>query len=254
MDVFWAAPPISRTLTALALVESVLIHAGILNPRLIIFYAPRLLTWFPEIWRLVTPFLLTGPGFQMFYDLYFLYTYSSQLEVNSSRFNQPGDFFVYVVFLFAVILATAGFYLQEYVFLPALILGFVYTWSQENRGRRVTLFIVQLPAEWLPYAMLLLSLATGRWHSVLSQATGLIAAHLYEFLTRIYPEFGGGRNYLVTPAFIRQAFAGASGPRAKSYGTAYPAAGQTRPSSTSSGSAWTSSWSRMGPGRRLGGD
>lgn len=102
--------------------------------------------------------------------------------------------------------------------------------------------------------MLLLSLATGRWHSVLSQATGLIAAHLYEFLTRIYPEFGGGRNYLVTPAFIRQAFAGASGPRAKSYGTAYPAAGQTRPSSTSSGSAWTSSWSRMGPGRRLGGD
>lgn len=41
-----------------------------------------------------------------------VYTYSSQLEVNSSRFNQPGDFFVYVVFLFAVILVSCVACLQ----------------------------------------------------------------------------------------------------------------------------------------------
>ena len=58
----------------------------------------------PQIWRLITNFLITGPKFGMILDPYFLYTYASQLETSASRFSQPGDFFVYLVFCATVIL------------------------------------------------------------------------------------------------------------------------------------------------------
>lgn len=84
---------------------------------------------------------------------------------------------------------------------------------------------------------------------------GIVAAHFYDFLTRIYPTFGGGKNYLVTPAFVRRFFA-ASKPRgeARAFGTAYRATDQTQGSSGSWTSSFQSPWSRRGPGRRLGGD
>lgn len=37
-----------------------------------VFYTPFVFKLpFPELWRLVTPFLLTGSGFSMLFDLYF---------------------------------------------------------------------------------------------------------------------------------------------------------------------------------------
>ena len=37
-----------------------------------VIYLPSLIfKWRPEIWRLATPFLLTGPGLSFVFDLYF---------------------------------------------------------------------------------------------------------------------------------------------------------------------------------------
>jgi hypothetical protein len=58
----------------------------------------------PQIWRLVTPFLITGPKFGLLMDPYFLYTYGSGLESRSPRFTESGSFFVYNVFVMACIL------------------------------------------------------------------------------------------------------------------------------------------------------
>jgi len=60
----------------------------------------------PEIWRLVTPFLITGPQLGLILDPYFLYTYGSQLERESARFSQPGDFFTYIAFVCTTILVS----------------------------------------------------------------------------------------------------------------------------------------------------
>lgn len=150
------------------------------------------------------------------------------------------------------------------VFLPgteshplALILALAYTYAQDNRGKKVMFFIVQIPVEYLPWAMLAFTLVMSGWPAALSEGMGIVGAHAYDFLTRIYPTFGGGRNYLVTPAFVRRYFtslAPTSGHRA--YGTAYRPSQPPGSSSTSRG--WTSSiqnpWSGRGAGRRLGGD
>lgn len=106
-DAFWAAPPVTRSITAAAVLLSVTVWSGLLSPYHIVFIRHKLLQLvFPQIWRLVTPFLLTGPKLGILLDPYFLFTYGKALEVGSSRFNQPGDFFTFVAFVCVVILVS----------------------------------------------------------------------------------------------------------------------------------------------------
>ncbi|GFN20487.1 hypothetical protein AtubIFM55763_011609 [Aspergillus tubingensis] len=255
MDQFWAAPPVTRTLTALTFLQSILVHGGLLSGYYVLFLRRLIFKTLPEIWRLFSPFMITGPGLSLIFDLYFMFTYGSRLETESPRFSAPGDFFTYVFFVASIIMLTAGCLLNNVIFTSALILAFVYTFSQDNRGRKASFFIVQIPVEFLPWAMLTLTLVVSGWPAALRDGMGIVAAHFYDFLTRIYPTFGGGKNYLVTPAFVRRFFA-ARTPRgeARAFGTAYRATDQTQGSSGSWTSSFQSPWSRRGPGRRLGGD
>lgn len=141
--------------------------------------------------------------------------------------------------------------------LVALTLAFAYTVAQENKGRRVTFLVIQIPIEFLPWSILLVRLVLDGWPAALCDSTGILAAHLYEFLTVIYPKFGGGdgRSYIRTPEFFRR-LSTTPQQAGRTYGTAYTPRGQTTGPSSSSSSGWTSSfrspWSQRGPGRRLG--
>ncbi|RAH68201.1 uncharacterized protein BO66DRAFT_421688 [Aspergillus aculeatinus CBS 121060] len=244
------------TLSAITFAQSALIYGGLLNGYYCLFESRLVFKFLPEIWRLFTSFMITRPRLSLFLDVYFMYTYGSSLETRSPRLSGPGDFFVYTIFVASVIMLTAGCLLGSVTFTSALIMAFVYTFSQENRGRKATFFVVQIPVEFLPWAMLAFTLVTIGWPAVLSDGTGIVAAHLYDFLTRIYPAFGGGQNYLVTPAFIRKFFSDLT-PRGdnRAYGTAFRPADQTQAAASES---WTSAfqgpWNRRGPGRRLGSD
>ncbi|KAL9623321.1 MAG: hypothetical protein Q9160_002428 [Pyrenula sp. 1 TL-2023] len=283
MDFFWQAPPVTRTLVALTFIESVLVHSQLMSYARVLFYLPFVFKIAPEPWRLLTSFCLTGSGFSFIMDLYLMWTYASQLETESPRFSRPGDFFTYIVFCCSVIVATSGLYLGTTIFTSALILSLIYTYAQDNRGKTAHFYIIQIPVEFLPWAMLTLTLVFGGYPAALSEGMGIIAAHSYDFLTRLYPTFQGGRNWVQTPAWVARAFgADARGQRNTSYGVAFrPGAGQTTAtagraggsSSSSSGGGqsqaqnqgsgplprgWASgiggSWGGRGAGRRLGGD
>lgn len=83
---------------------------NLLRAYYVAFLSFKVFTWraLPEVWRLVTPFFITGPKFGLLMDPYFLWTYSSQLELEASRFSQPGDFFTYIIFVCSVILVSFG--------------------------------------------------------------------------------------------------------------------------------------------------
>ena len=90
---------------------SLLVHGGMLNPYLVLFRVKEIFTFpFPQIWRLFTPFLLTGGGFNALWDLYMFWTYVTQLEQNSPRFTQPGDFATYVAFIAATIMVSLFYF------------------------------------------------------------------------------------------------------------------------------------------------
>lgn len=168
---------------------------------------------------------------------------------------------------------TAGVLLSDLIFLGgrlssyfhaiarliliALIMALAYTYAQDKRGGKVTFYVIQIPVIFLPWAMLALTLVMGGWPMALRQGTGLVAAHAYEFLTRIYPGFGGGRNWIQTPAMVRRWFGGDQRTQTtRGFGTAYRPAAQ--PQSQTSGGGWSSGlssvWNSRGQGRRLGGD
>ena len=171
--------------------------------------------------------------------------------------------------------ATAGFVLGGAVFTQgiaqvilmicdsrltplALILGIAYTYSQDNKGKKVSFFIITFNVVWLPWSMLLITFIMHGPDAALNQGAGLLAAHLYDFLTRLYPTFGGGTNYIRTPAVVKRWFkADKPGIQARGYGTAFrPATPATQATGrgTSSGFGFSSAWGSRGQGQRLGGD
>ncbi|KAI9826896.1 MAG: hypothetical protein M1832_005835 [Thelocarpon impressellum] len=217
----------------------------------------------PQLWRLLTSFLVTGPGFGILLDPYFLYTYGSQLETDSPRLNQPGDMAVYVAFVCTVILALNATVMGGFIFTQSLVLALAYTYSQDNPDKKMSYFIATFRVKWLPYVMLLMTLFMSSPDVAMIQGSGLVAAHLYDFLTRIYPAFGGGRNFLKTPSAVKRFFGGDAGrrPVARGYGTAFagqPTAAQPASgASTGFSSGWagiSGAWGSRGTGRRLGGD
>lgn len=103
--------------------------------------------------------------------------------------------------------------------------------------------------------MLLMTFIMQGPQSAMIQVTGLMGAHMYDFLTRLWPTFGGGRNYIRTPAVVKRWFgADKAGSQSRGYGTAFRPASQAPGRGTSSSFGFSSAWGTRGQGTRLGGD
>jgi Derlin-2/3 len=140
-----------------------------------------------------------------------------------------------------------GYILGGFMLLSALILGLTYTFSQDNPNANVTLFVLTFPAKYLPYVMAFITLVSAGPRQAQIQLSGLLAAHLYDFLTRIWPTFGGGREWITTPLVVKRWFnPDSSDVQTRVYGTAI----QPR-QNVPRDNAWSN---QRGPGRRLGGD
>ena len=126
-------------------------------------------------------------------------------------------------------------------------------------------FIITFQAKYLPLVMLAMTFVMASPGAALLQSTGLVAAHAYEFLAKIWPEQGGGRKVIQTPAFVQRWFAPPAGTaQRRGAGTAFaarPAAGSSGAAGqggSGSGGGWASgfsgggNWGDRGPGRRLG--
>lgn len=127
----------------------------------------------------------------------------------------------------------------------ALSLVFITTSTRDSWDEPITLFIVKMPSQYLPYALILLNLILGGPQAALVQATGLAAAHLYDLFTGLYPTSGIKRNFIVTPAWVKKMF-GTQNVVERPYGTVN--------TGVAGKAAWglDMSWQRFGPGRTLG--
>lgn len=114
--------------------------------------------------------------------------------------------------------------------------------------------ILEIEARFLPFALLFLNFVARGPGSALISAAGIASAHLFDFLTRIWPTFGGGRNWIQTPTVVRQWFGDErDGVRHKAYNEAhYRSSGQDSSTTGSSTSRSLTGWQSRGAGRRLG--
>lgn len=158
-----------------------------------------------------------------------------------------------------------GFVFGGGLLLGPLLLALAYLHVQDAPDGMMTFFFFSIRRKYLPGCMLLVAFLMAGPQEALKQAFGLAAAHLYDFLTRIWPSYGGGYNPIRTPQVVQRWFARPSGASTtRSYGTAF----QSRPAGSvgaqpqtgsSRGGGWTSgftsgAWGSRGSGRRLGGD
>lgn len=139
----------------------------------------------------------------------------------------------------------------------ALIVALTYTATQQQQGLQVNLMFIPMPAPLTPYAMIGFSLLMGGVDDVFLGIYGLVAAHLYEFLSRIYPQLGGGPNLVKTPKFMtRLVRAVEARLQAVSRAGAAGVAGASDYASGSSTGAESGplpdAWKTRGAGRRLG--
>lgn len=269
MGAYWQLPPVSRTLTTAIFATSVGVYTGLIPAGLLYFHKVFMFMMPPQVWRLFGSYLVTQPKLSILLDPYFFYNYISQLETSNPRFSRREDLVWYLVFvttsitfLDSVLDFNSGFYLQ------GLILALAYTLTQDQRGIKVNFFILTIPAQFVPYALIAMSLVMNGPNAIMIQLCGLASAHMYDFLTRIWPEFGGGRNILSTPAFVGRLLGTATGggraQAPRGFGTSFrgggagSGAGGTTASasgaSRTSGSVLPDSWRTRGRGQRLGGD
>lgn len=145
----------------------------------------------------------------------------------------------------------AGFGFGYY--LRALIIAMVYTVTQDQRGAKSNFYFITIPAQLTPYCMILINLVFPNGvYVMLLQLEGLIAAHLWEFFSRIWPDFGGGPKLLATPNWISSLIK-PQRMTARTFGTAIRPADQASGSSTgASRGPLPDSWRTRGPGHRLG--
>ncbi|KAF9188150.1 hypothetical protein BGZ51_000711 [Haplosporangium sp. Z 767] len=94
-------------------------------------YQLILLDWYSivyrfQIYRLLTPFFVTSVSFNMLFDLYFLYTYGSQLE-RSTFAGRSADFAWFV--LFSSITSAAQYFPWVLIAYNFVLTGAIVPWS-----------------------------------------------------------------------------------------------------------------------------
>lgn len=150
---------------------------------------------------------------------------------------------------------------RDYHFIWPLTLAMAYTVTQQQQGMKVNYMFIEIPAPMMPFAMLLISMfyPNGVQHAIF-QAYGLVAAHLYEFLTKIWPTLGGGVNLIPTPPLLVKLvnfLEGRVQDAQQSYNARFGGAPSNRSTSASTSGASVNpplpdSWRTRGGGRRLG--
>ncbi|KAK5993338.1 DER1-like family member protein 1 [Cladobotryum mycophilum] len=282
LDRYWQLPPIARTFATATFALSVGIHFKLIPGYYFVYSSFFINRLPPQIWRFVTCFMITGPQLGMLFDTYLIYNYMSQLEKGHPRLSKRADFAWYLIFVCGTILnastaitvpeneeeypCTSGRSISQGLacgvgmglsqltgfgfstLTQALILAMCYTATQEQAGGQTNYMFITIPSQLVPYAMIAINLFfPGGVMSMIQQLHGLVAAHLYLFLTKVWPQIGGGRNFLETPTIVSTLVGESGGPQRAGFG-AQPSA---RTSGTSSGPL-PDSWRTRGPGQRLG--
>ncbi|RGB37150.1 Derlin-1 [Rhizophagus diaphanus] len=140
-----------------------------------------------QIWRLYTSFFLYRLSLSGAFQLYFLYTYSRDVEIDKFL-GRTADYIV-------------GWFFGFTLFNQSLVMAIIYIWSQHHREAIVNfMFGIRFKGVYLPFVLLIFEmLQVGG--IPLASLIGVFTGHIYHYLQEIYPATGG-RRFLNTPQWL----------------------------------------------------
>ncbi|KAK9765299.1 hypothetical protein K7432_006489 [Basidiobolus ranarum] len=205
---FRTIPFCTRYIFATTVVLAILGAFQVLSPSSMYYDLTSIISRF-QIWRLVTCFFNYHLDLEFVFNLYFLYTYSSQLERSPTFLGRTGDYvyFIIVTMTFSLVLSTI--FKDVFFFHSALIMSIIFLWSQYFKEVMVTFFFgIRFRALYLPYVLIIYSTLSRGGNLPFAEILGLISSYIYFYLHDIHPATGGA-NYLKTPQLISNYFGNA---------------------------------------------
>ncbi|GMN41033.1 hypothetical protein TIFTF001_010247 [Ficus carica] len=156
-----------------------------------------------QVWRLITNFFFLGPfSFTFAFRLIIIAKYGVSLERGTFD-KRTADYVWMLMFGALSLLVMAAVPLLWSPFLGgSLVFMIVYVWGREFPNARINIYgLVSLKGFYLPLAMLVLDLLFG--NPLMPDIRGIIAGHLYYFLTVLYP-LSGGKYIFKTPLLVHK--------------------------------------------------
>ncbi|XP_060213909.1 derlin-1 isoform X2 [Lycium barbarum] len=156
-----------------------------------------------KVWRLIANFFFLGK-FSINFGIRLLMIARYGVQLESGPFQRrTADFLWMMIFGALTLLALSAipFFWSPFLGI-SLVFMLLYVWSREFPTANINIYgLVTLKAFYLPWAMLGLDVIFGS--PILPDLLGIIAGHLYYFLTVLHP-LATGKNLLKTPMWVHK--------------------------------------------------
>ncbi|KAB2080092.1 hypothetical protein ES319_A05G046800v1 [Gossypium barbadense] len=207
-EFYKSLPPITKAYGTICLMTTVASHLGLYRLENIALIHELVFSEF-QVWRLLTNFFFLG-NFSMNFGIRLLMIarYGVQLEQGPFQ-RRTADFLWMMIFGAISLLALSIVPILRGAFLGiSLVFMLLYICSREFPNAQVNIYgLVALKAFYLPWAMIALDVIFGS--PLVPDLMGIIAGHLYYFLTVLHP-LAGGRNIISTPRLVHKLVARAT--------------------------------------------
>ena len=204
---FRSLPFMTQHWFGLALILTLSGNLGVVSPMNFVFNIDAIKGSF-QVWRVLTCFCYVGSfGLNTLISLYLLVHFSKQYEANIPFNTGAGggaaDYAFALLFAMITILTTAPIVTRCLVplypiYSKTLIYFVLYIWSKRNPTIQAYMWGIPIPAIYLPFAYLALSMFLGGTDVMLH---GMAIGHIYYFLVDVVPKVYG-KDVLSTPQFL----------------------------------------------------
>eukprot|EP00882_Tetradesmus_deserticola_P002337 GHRQ01002494.1.p1 GENE.GHRQ01002494.1~~GHRQ01002494.1.p1 ORF type:complete len:258 (+),score=77.66 GHRQ01002494.1:233-1006(+) len=196
-------PPITRTMAAACFLTTLGSYLGLINVWNIVIIRAKIIQEY-QIWRLVTNHFFIGPfGMKFLFNMIWLLQYGSILEKQTYMFA-PADMVFMLLFcgVLLSLMAVAFPFLGLFTCASALIFCLIYLYSRHFPTQQVSIMgLFQVQSFYLPFAFLGITVVLGG--DPKPDICGIVVAHIYYWLTELYPTQAGRPSMLPTPQWLK---------------------------------------------------
>ncbi|KAK7358405.1 hypothetical protein VNO77_00332 [Canavalia gladiata] len=195
-------PPITKAYGTICLLATATYHLGLYHLVHIALLYGQVFYRF-QVWRLFSNFFFLGP-FSINFGIRLLMIARYGVQLEKGPFDRRTADFLWMMIFGAIsllVLSAIPIFWSPFLAVP-LVFMLLYLWSREFPNAQINIYgLVALKAFYLPWAMLALDVIFGS--PLVPDLLGIIAGHLYYFLTVLHPA-AGGKNILKTPKWVHK--------------------------------------------------
>ncbi|XP_059461127.1 derlin-1.1-like [Corylus avellana] len=199
-EYYRSLPPVSKAYGVACFMTTAAFSLGLYDPSRISLEYGLVIKSF-QVWRLLTNFFFLGPFSLPFaFRLLIIAKYGVSLERGPFD-KRTADYVWMLIFgaLSLLVMAAVPYLWSEFMGV-SLVFMMVYIWGREFPNARINVYgLVSFKGFYLPWTMLAVDLLLD--NPLMPDILGIVAGHLYYFLTVLHP-LAGGKYVFKTPYLV----------------------------------------------------